>query len=194
MRPFIDDRKTSTPDEIGHKVTNTYVEIEIPLGESLGSVLYIIPRSEHSALIATCWDHVFDEMIENLDEDTFETIVETWPTLAILFHNGVKDLYREGALILLEDFDDGEQKWFVASIAGNIAFESAEELFSERTKEVIQVVLARSMQLFTELQEKEPSLLRGIGKGIARGIGAAIGGVLAVGLAAFLGVDLDDLA
>jgi hypothetical protein len=157
-------------------------------------VFYIIPRNEHSAFVATCWEHAFDEVIADLDEDTFETIVETWPTLAILFHNGIKDLYREGALILFEDFDYGENKWFIASIAGNISFTSAEELMGERTREVIQVVLARSMQLLIELHENKPSISREIGKGIAKGIGYAIAGTLAIGLAAFLGIDPDDLA
>jgi hypothetical protein len=145
--------------------------------------MYIIPRGEHSALIATCWDHAFDPILEGIDGDAAETISETWPTLAMLLHNGMKELYRDGALILLEDFDDGERKWYVASVAGNISFENAEELLGERTRAVMQVVLQKSIQLMTELNENEPSAWRAIGKGI----GGAIAATLAWGVAAFLG-------
>lgn len=190
MRTFIDERRTSKGEELGSEVTKTYIELEIPIGDSHACVVYIIPRSEHSAFVATCWDHAFDSILEDLDEDTAETISETWPTLATLLNNGVKDLYREGALIVLEDFDDGERKWYCTSIAGNISFENAEKVLSERTNAVLQVVLSKSVQLLTELNENQPSVLREIGKGV----GGAIAATLALGVATFLGIDPDDLA
>lgn len=190
MRTFIDTRKTSRGDEPGVSVTNGYIELEIPVDRSTALVVYVIPRSEHSAFVATCWDRVFDAVVEDLDDDTAETIVETWPTLATLLGNGATDRYRDGALIRLEDVDDGETKWFVASVAGNISFDSAEEVFGERTQAVIRAVLETSGRLATELNENEPSALRAIGRGLLAGIGAALG----LGVAAFLGVPAGDSA
>jgi hypothetical protein len=52
----------------------------------------------------------------------------------------------------------------------------------------INTVMNRIMQLFVELQEKKPGIMRAIGKGIAAGIGAvALGAV-----AAIFGFDLSE--
>jgi len=46
------------------------------------------------------------------------------------------------------------------------------------------------LALFVDLNENKPSLLRAVGKGVAAGIGA----VALAGIAAFFGVDLDDMS
>jgi hypothetical protein len=189
MRPFIDERKTSTQEEVGSTITNSYIALEWPIDDSRAFVVYLIPRNTHSVFVATCWEHAFDQLLQGIDEDTAETIGETWPTLAALLYNGADDLYREGALILLEDFDDGERKWFLASVVGNISFENVEGLLGERTDAVMQLVAQKSVQLLTELNENEPSTLRAIGKGVAQAVGTG----LMVGLLAVLGVDPDEL-
>jgi hypothetical protein len=189
MRAFID----STPgddlegDEIRYKVTNHYIELEFPIGDSLFLVLYYIPRSTSSVFVAACWNHVLDELLDNIsDEDEWGTLVETWPTLAQLIVNGTKDRYKEGALIRLEDFDCGETKWFVASVSGNLDLEDLEKLFNDRTQQTSHLVLEKSLDLLTELNENRPSLGRAIVRGIAKGIGA---GVIAAIAGAF-GIDL----
>lgn len=55
---------------------------------------YIIPRGEHSAFVAICLDDMFDRMVEYLDEDSFDTISDTWSTLAQLMINGINDKYQ----------------------------------------------------------------------------------------------------
>lgn len=185
MRYFLDKRKTAIGDEIGSKITHTYIEIEFPVDDDSSYVIYVIPRNQNSAFVATCWDHTFDKLVSNLDEDTFEMIAETWPTLAALLYNGVKQLYRQGALIVLEDLDDGENKWFVASIAGNISFSSFKDLFNERMQEVTQLVLARTIQLSRELNENQPNMLNAISNGFMKGVGTAV----LAGVASFLGID-----
>jgi hypothetical protein len=193
MKSFVDESSANRSDDISTRATNSYIEVEFPIQKSLSSFLYIIPRNKSSVFIVTCWEHAFDELLENIDENGWETIVETWPTLAKLLYNGIKDRYQEGALILLEDFDYGENKWFVASICGNLDLDDIEELFNDRAQETMMLVLGKSMELLTELQENSPSMMRAIGKGFSKGVKMGIGAVALGALAALFGVDPDDL-
>lgn len=185
---FVSQRRSAKADEPEIKLTNSYIEIESSIDKESSMFMYIIPRSEHSAFIAICLDDMFDSIVSDLDEDTFETIVDTWPTLAQLLVNGVNDKYQNGALIRLEDADYGDNKWFVASIAGNISFDSQESLFCDRTSETIGLVLEKTTQLLSEVQEREPSTLKAIGKGILAGLGLG----LLSGAAQALGIDIDE--
>lgn len=197
MRSLVDKRVTTKgrrqSEGPGIDVTDGYIELEIPIDRTKAMVVYLIPRSSRSVWVATCWDHAFDEILEDPDEDTLEVIEGTWPLLAQLLANGFKDRYREGALIVLEDLDDGENKWFVASVAGNISLEDPEKLFAEKTQKVIQVVLSRSAELAQELSENEPSALKALGRGIGKGLGTLIGSTVAAGVAVLLGIDPTDL-
>jgi hypothetical protein len=189
VRTFIDKPTNSKSDEPTIRATRCYLEIEWPVNESLCAIIYAIPRTGTSAYIAACWETAFDELLRNLDSHTLETIVETWPTLATLLYNGINDKYREGALIRLEDADYGEMKWFVASVAGNISFDSEDDFFTDRTVDTIQVVMEKSMELMVELQERKPSIIRAVGKGIMAGLSAVAVGAIAVAF----GIDPDDL-
>jgi hypothetical protein len=177
MRPLVDERITtkgkSQSEGPGIEVTEGYIELELPLDCTKALVVYLIPRSSMSVWVATCWDHTFDKIIEDPDEETLEVIAETWPTLAQLLVNGFKDLYSGGALIILEDLDDGENKWFVASVAGNISLEDLAKEFPKIQK-VIDVVLSRSAELAQELSENKPSVLKAIEKGMVKGIRALL--------------------
>ena len=98
------------------------------------------------------------------------------------------------ALIRLEDPDCGEPKWFVASVAGNLNFEKPEEFFGDRTMEVTGLVLEKTNQLLTEIQEKEPSTLRAIGKGLKVGLatlGTVVLDVILEGILGGAGVSSD---
>lgn len=77
----------------------------------------------------------------------------------------------EGALIKLEDIDTGGPKWFIASIAGNLNFDSIEDLLCDQTKQTVDTVIAKTIELYKELSTKSPSktkaFLRGFLKGAA---------------------------
>lgn len=65
-------------DTIRHRVTNTYVEFEVPIN-GYYVVFYLIPRNDYSAFIATCWDFTFDQVVSQLDDvDYREVVAETW--------------------------------------------------------------------------------------------------------------------
>lgn len=185
MRPFIDRRKITNGEEVGIKTTKSYIECEYPANEDTACVMYIISRTENSAWVAACFEHTFDELVSHLDRDTSETIAETWPALAKLLYNGINDLYQEGALVVLEDCDYCENKWFVTSIAGNISFESVEELFGERMQEAIDLVISTSITLWVELNKNQPDILREFSKGFLKGLGVAVTATVL----AFLGRD-----
>jgi len=92
--------------------------------------------------------------------------------------NCLKDKYSEGALIKLEDFDTGDPKWFLASVAGNLDLEDIESIAGERTQETVGLVLNKSIELFQELNEKKPSMFRQIAKEFSRGFFETLGSIL----------------
>ncbi len=182
MRFFLDNasgKNLEGDDEFKYQVTNCYIEFEYKLQDESFIVVYLIPKDNHSVLIATCWDTTFDDVLENLDDkDYLETVYETWPDIVQLIANGIKDKYSEGALIKLEDFDTGDHKWFLASVAGNLDFEDIESITGERTQETIGLVLKKSIEVFQELTEKKPSAISQIAKGFRRGFFDTLGSLL----------------
>lgn len=187
MRFFIDSKSGTDlegEDGVKYKITNSYIELEYQLDDSF-LVLYYIPRTNNSVFIATCWDREFDQLLGNLDENDLETIVETWPTLGQLMSNTVNDKYSAGVLTSFEDFDDGEPKWFVTSICGNLNLENIKELFGDRAQVTAQIVCERSMDLLVELSERKPDVLKAMGRGFVKGL--AVGALATV--AAFFGED-----
>jgi len=185
---FVSKKRSGKGKEPDIRVTNSYLEIEMPIDDDSSIFTYIVPRSERSVFVLICLDDMFDTLMNELDNDSFETISDTWPTLAELLMNGAKDKYKSGALIRFEDADYGDNKWFVASVAGNISFESEDEIFGDRTMEALEVVMERTKELLTELQEREPSMLKAVGKGILAGLGLG----LLSGAAQAFGIDIDD--
>jgi hypothetical protein len=184
MRSFLDSPTNPNSTEPTIHATRGYLEIEWPINESTCAVLYAIPRTESSAFIVTSWEDSFDEFLNNTDSNDWETVVETWPTLATLLSNGVNDKYRDGALIRLDDIDYGDAKWFVASVAGNVSFDSEESFFTERTVDTMQTVMSKSAELMVELRENKPSIARAIGKGIMSGLGTLALSAIAITLGA----------
>jgi hypothetical protein len=180
MRLFIDACKISQPDDIGSIVRKHYIELEMPLNDSLASIVYIIPDSAYSALIATCWDHTLDHLVEGITQDTLQQ--HTWPTLSALVDNGSQHLYHEGIVTCLDDLDCGDEKWFVVSPIRDISFHSVEALFRPPTHEVIHLVLGKSMQLLVEVQANIPHLLPRVERRRPQSIGYMLGATAAVGL------------
>ncbi len=74
---FISERRNVNNEEPEIRTTNSYIEIESQVDDESSIFTYIIPRNENSAFVAICLDDMFDNMLENLDEDSFETISNT---------------------------------------------------------------------------------------------------------------------
>jgi len=174
MKSFV-DAKYQADRHPNLSVCNRYLEIEIPSDGSLSMFIYLIPRSESSIFIATCWEHIFDSLLEHFDENDWEIICDTWPTLAQLINNSIQNKYGEGILIRLEDSDDGKSKWFLATVSANHDCNDVDDLLDKRTHEIIKFVAERTTQLATELEEKKPNVLQAMGKGFIKSVINAVG-------------------
>ncbi|MBV8740126.1 MAG: hypothetical protein JO007_23295 [Alphaproteobacteria bacterium] len=194
MQSFIDERRSSgSEDGPVISVTPRYLQLEVPIDTFKSAYIYFVQRNEGSYFVATCWDNAFDTLIEELDEEQIGHLQQAWPDFLDLLSNGINDRYRDSALIRLEDPDDGETKWFVASVCGNLDPNSAEGILNERSASIVQTVLGRSLQLLNQAESSISQLneLRrpSLGKTLVKvGVGVALGV-----LASALGVDLDDL-
>ena len=69
--------------------------------------------------------------------------------------NALNTRYSDGVLLNMEDPDDGERKWVVGTVVGNILVNSAKELeqvmFSERMMNAYLLVMAASITLAQEI-------------------------------------------
>lgn len=158
MRRFIDYCQTSSPEKIGSVCTRRYVEMEIPLDKQLASIVYVMPQDTHSALVATCWEDIFDQPIASLQVSPYKTTYETWPLMTSLLHKTVRQKAHTSTLLRANDLDlnPSHPKWFLGAQVHGINCEQVESLIGERTQEVIEVVLAISMKLLLEVQENVP--------------------------------------
>lgn len=183
MRFFIDSTPGSDAigdDDLMLRTTNNYLELIYTIDKSTYLIINIIPRNNYSAFVAACFGDCFDDVLENFnDKDYIETVCDTWPLFANLLNNGVKDKYSEGALIKMEDIDTGDNKWFLASIAGNLNFDSVEDLLCEKTLQAVRTVIERTGELYNELSSKSPSKSKAFFKGLLKG--AAVVALIALG-------------
>ena len=185
MKNFIDTNSASgKPDEIMFRTTPSYVELEM-IKDEFSIYVYLIPRTETSFFVTTCWGDNFDGLLTELDEDSFEILADTWPTITKMLINGANEKFQEGVLIRLEDADYGEIKWFATTVAGNVKIsENFDDFFEqERIQEAIQLVIQRSVEISNEFQN-EPNTGKYIWKGIKKGVGWG----LAAGFLGALGI------
>lgn len=173
------------PSEVNFRVTNQYIELLYPEDDIVFAIA-IIPKDDYSVYVAACLDDMFDDVIDAFeDPDAIETFCKTWPLTAMLLSNGINDKYSSGALIRLNDLDNGDLKWFVASIAGNLNLDNIDTLFdSENLKNSIQIVLEQTIKMLAELHKNKPNYFataaKNAGKGFLLGMAAS-----------FLGIDFD---
>ena len=146
MKFFISDKTNKNNSETVCRETAGYIELEIPRDSDSSIYIYAIPRTENTYFIGICLDDIFDDFIENYDDDIEDVYNEAWPQLISLLNNGVKDKYTNGALIQLEDEDCGENKWFVAIVVGNLSSDGDDDKVSTS----IELVIEKTMALLTE--------------------------------------------
>ncbi len=181
MKMFLQDLQGSKLQDgvTEYKITKRYIEFTQKL-ENWLVVTYFIFRDESSFIVALCWDDMFNSL-EIKDTDDIENIGDTYPTLAGLIRNTINRNFGRGALIQMEDFDDGSLKWFVISIAGNLEIKSPEDLFEGRAQEAAETVLLRSLEVLGELKNK-PKLGGTIWRGLKKGMLMGLKDVLSVSL------------
>jgi hypothetical protein len=181
MRFFFDSSVRTAQSEFLVRETPAYWELITSLNEpdlKGASFFYVIPQSEYSVLTAACWGHDPDAMYQlfldkNFGDDWLKVFCETYPIQGQLILNGIHERFSDGALVSLLDPDDGETKWFVVTVVGNIEVgsepddqTSADEyglvgnqrfLMHSRLQEAIQLVGLKSFEAAIEYQANEIS-------------------------------------
>lgn len=159
MNSGFSERKCPKDKEFEYSSTDSYAELEIPVDDDTSLFLYLVPQSEHSMYLLMSFDDAFDEIINNLDDDTITSAFrKAWPTLYQLIQDGVNDKYSNCALIKTSDFDDGDTKWFLATFVGNYSLDNDSENASERIQDAIKKVEEKALTLLTELSENSPKM------------------------------------
>ncbi|HXI12042.1 MAG TPA: hypothetical protein VNM92_05285 [Thermoanaerobaculia bacterium] len=161
MNFFFDPSVVPIEESTYCRSTPSYLEFQKHSVDSPGaSYTYLLQWSDHAYFIAACWGHQFDEWVPLLQDrkmgKTWLGVVkETYPTLGQLLENGIAGRYSEGALLNIEDPDDGERKWVVGTVVGNLSVTSVEELeqvlLSDRMMQAYSVVLVSSFIGLEEL-------------------------------------------
>lgn len=67
------------------------------------------------------------------------------------------------------DIDTGDHKWFIASVAGNLNFNSLEDLICDQTTQAVDTVISKTLELYNELSTKSPSKIKAFLKGFIKG-------------------------
>lgn len=128
MHFFFDTSQRPTRSEFRVHETPSYFELETRLSnpDLTGvSYFYVIPQSVTSMLVAACWGRELDAVAKlfanpKFGNDLFKVYAETYPIQGQLFRNGFEARYSEGAFLSLTDPGDGEPKWCVVTVVGNI--------------------------------------------------------------------------
>lgn len=55
MRLVLGDRQIGEDQDSRIRLSTKYVELEFPLSDKVSMTIYVLPRSEHSAFVGTCW-------------------------------------------------------------------------------------------------------------------------------------------
>jgi hypothetical protein len=107
--------------------TPCYQEFEVPLDDGTFGVIYVMPKDEKSYYVRACMPDVVSLAINayvTMDSRSQQAVSriyqETWPLLMDLRNRGASGEYSSAALTVVEDADDGVNRWSVTTIAGNV--------------------------------------------------------------------------
>jgi hypothetical protein len=91
-----------------------------------------------------------------------------------LIDNTLNNQYSKGALLKIEDPDDGNRKWVVGTIVGNVIMNTGEELESllrsERMAHAYELVWKLSDAIVTELSSRSPNRIKLFFRGAFAGL------------------------
>jgi hypothetical protein len=137
-----------------------YIELQKHLVDPAGvSYTYILRWNDSAFLVATCLEHDFDKMLLLLRDPKMgsvwlDVIKDTRPTAGRLLENGINARYSNGAVLVMEDPDYGENKNFVGTVVGNVLVNSVKELeealLSDRMMNAYELVLGSSFTIMHE--------------------------------------------
>jgi hypothetical protein len=186
MLPFLDTERVPLSNDLEATAFPAYWQVSgrFDAGDfHAGLNYYLIPTGVTTYVIASCFGHRFDPIVElfgdeHLGTAWFNVAAKTYPTFGTLATNALNERYSEGALLRLCDPDDAELKWCVATVVGNIDATTFGDLFADvRIKEKIMLVVASSLDLEQQLATQEITaadkvmmIARGAASGYRRGM------------------------
>ena len=147
--------------------TNSYVAVRIAHDQVLMTI-YFSFRDSRTALVAACWNNVFDSLPLATTDD-LEDLAEDYPIIAALVLNAIAQRYSQCALIRMEDYDNGDMKWFMVTVAGNINADAPDDDTWTRLFEALDRVTTASFGVMNAIQDG-PSTLQVVGRSVWRGI------------------------
>lgn len=168
MKYFLDMTTKPKEEKTEVNITPQYLEIQKYMVDNGGGITYtyVIPWNDHALFISACWGHQFDgwgKLIADpkMGKTWFKILKDTYPTPGQLLENGVSGRYSQGVLMNIEDPDDGEQKWVIGTVVGNLSINNTEELeyllSSDRMVEAYTLVISSSVQTVVELTTRKIS-------------------------------------
>lgn len=184
MRYWVEDAKPpfKDPEGLFCDATPNYVYVVDPFenGKVHGEyTYYIMMPSDGFYVIAACWGHRFDKILEGISDPKkggkglYKEFCRMWPTFGRLFDNALSERYSSGALLRFRDPDDGEIKCFIATVVGNISASTVGDLVSHpRILKAMELVKVTSRQMFKDVANHPVSSvdrLRFFGRGFAIG-------------------------
>lgn len=187
MKKYI-DQPVNDHEEVSVRVTNSYFELEYFDKKARESTfVYLLPRCDKSLWVVANWETVFDFVLHRSEQE-LGLIRERFPVLGELIHNGIRDKYGKGALIRLEDPDEGETKWFIAGVAGNLDLEKDDIWSAPQLHQALKRVHEACGQLSQEMASLSSDQPDDDWTEIKRGFLRGVGKVAAVTLLGVLGL------
>ena len=127
MKPWFVESQVPLKEMVVNS-TVSYAEIQQPLPNTLVIYnSYVLGYSETALLVVAHLnlDQMFQILEQQLQDPTLagaynKTYHETWPYLFALLDNTVNQRFSQGVLLRIEDPDNGDQKWVVGTIVGNV--------------------------------------------------------------------------
>jgi hypothetical protein len=170
VKHFVDH--SQLPQQWANIVNYTpgYVEMETHVidPQPLVYYWYVFRWDDHSLLIAaypskdqmlTKWSQIWQH--PEFGRIGYDQFKETWPLTLSLFQHSWDSLYSAGVITTIEDPDDGDQKWVVGTLVGNIDLGSGKKiervLHSDRVLEAGRLVTTLAAQITNELETKQIS-------------------------------------
>jgi hypothetical protein len=141
--------------------TPAYIELQKHSVDPPGaSYIYVFSWGHYSFFVAAHLGRDLDALNPFLQDPKmgktwYGFYKEKWPSWGRLIDNGANSRYSDGVLLNIEDPDDGERKWVVGTVVGNLNVETVAELeqalYSERMMQAYALVLMASFTLAHEV-------------------------------------------
>jgi hypothetical protein len=172
MKPWFEEEPALPQDSVDTRQSVSYVEIQRQVANVPGKYFSYFLRTGENHILSVALlglEEFFRTLEQQLLNPTLgstwaTTYRETWPTLFSMLDNSVNYTFSKGALLRIEDLDNGDQKWVIGTYVGNIDFsESSEEyklVLDQRLLDAHILVVQSCARIHDELCNRKPSKLK----------------------------------